>query len=526
MRIRHILHILLAVATFANAPRAALAVPPDAPAEVVSAYVDNQTFLIGRLDAQTLPLTELQQRVSQFLRELIDDPNFHEGVEAGAKQVIGLRDAFVQAGGQEIYVVVSMSDVPYQPPFFVVTSSSPDKLSVLEGMIGQLIGGARPKMEVRKADNRLLIGSETTLARVQALKSEPRPEMVAAWKAASKAPVQLILAPSADHHRVLQEAFPQFPRPWEQLNGQAISDGIQWATLSLNASPKLNAELLVESKNDAAALQLKELAISSLAKLAEFPELKKIVPDAPKLFALIQPQVAGKQVRVNLTEDAKTVEAVMKPLFAAITSARGAAKRAQSTNNLKQIALGMHIYHDKNKHFPAAASYDADGKPLLSWRVHLLPYIDQKALYDLFKLDEAWDSEHNQQAARAIPRQYLDPTLNLKPGMTSYVAPVGEGTVFRGKEGLSLRDIRDGSSNTLMVVATTPENAVFWTKPADLPVAKANPKKGLFSEVDHEFFGALCDGSVRVFRDTIDNDTLWRLFQNNDGKPVDWENIE
>ena len=496
MRILHTLLILLTLAIFAFVPRVALAVPPDAAADVVSAYVDNQTFLVGRLDAQQLPLTELQQRLSQFLHDLIDDPNFHQGMETGAKQVIGLRDAFVQAGGQEIYVVVSMSDVPYQPPFFVVTSSSPDKLSVLEGMIGQLIRGARPQMEVRKADNRLLIGTETTLDRIAILKSEPRPEMVAAWKAASDAPVQLVLAPSADHHRVLQEAFPQFPRPWEQLNGKTLSDGIQWAVLSVNASPKLKAELLVESKNDAAAQQLKELAVSSLAKLAEFPEVKKIVPDAPQLFAVIQPQVAGKQVRVNLTEDAKTVEAVMKPMIAAITSARGSAKRAQSMNNLKQIALGMHIYHDKNKHFPAAASYDADGKPLLSWRVHLLPYIDQKALYNLFKLDEPWDSEHNQQAARAVPRQYLDPNLNLKPGMTTYLVPVGEGTVFGGKEPQSLRDIRDGASNTLLVVATAPENAVFWTKPADLPVAKANPKEGLFNGVRHEFLGALCDGSV------------------------------
>ncbi len=526
MRPRHILSILIALATVCGGRSLAQAASPGAVADVITPYVDNQTFLTGRLDVEHLPFVELQKRLITFLHETTNDPAFCKQVEAAAQQVAGLRKAFIKAGGREIYLFVSMADFP-QPPFLVVTSSSPENLSSLAKMIGQLTASARPKLEVRKvADNRLLIGTKVTLDRVEALKTEPRAEVAAAWQAASNAPIQLALTPSADHHRVLEETLPQFPRPWNTVTGQAISDGIQWAMLSVSATPKLKAELLFESKNDAAARHLRELTASSLAGLADLPVLQKVVPNARELFALIQPHVTGKQVRITLTEDAKTLESVMRPLLAAVTAGQLKAKRMQATNNLKQIAIAMHNYHDVNKHLPAAASYDAAGKPLLSWRVHILPYIDQTALYDQFKLDEPWDSEHNKKLAQVVPKTYLNPNLHLNPSMTTYVVPVGEGTVFGGKEGLKFRDIRDGASNTLMVVAATPENAVIWTKPDDLPVTEADSKKGLFNAHRHQFLGVLCDGSVHVFADSIAAKTLWNLMGANDGEVVDWQSIK
>ena len=105
---------------------------------------------------------------------------------------------------------------------------------------------------------------------------------------------------------------------------------------------------------------------------------------------------------VSLTEDAATLQAVAKPLMAAIAAARGNAQRQMSMNNLKQIGLAMHNYHDVNKRFPPAANLDAAGKPLLSWRVHILPYLEQEALYKQFKLDEPWDSEHNKKLAEIV----------------------------------------------------------------------------------------------------------------------------
>ncbi len=306
----------------------------------------------------------------------------------------------------------------------------------------------------------------------------------------------------------------------------ALSEGIQWAALTISSTPQLKAELLIESKHDAAADRLSKLITKVLAEVAQLLPVKQILPNAGDLFAVIQPAVAGKQISIELKEDEKTIQAALKPLVSAVMAARTTAKRVQSMNNLKQIALAMHIYHDQHKRFPPRASYDKDGKPLLSWRVHLLPYLDQQALYNQFKLDEPWDSEHNMAAASAIPVQYLDPLASLEPGKTTYVLPIAEGTVFGGKESLRIRDIRDGTSNTLMVMCARSEKAAFWSKPDDLPVAEAGLKELLFDQQHPEFLAALCDGSVRAFSQLTDPKTLWHLLLANDSQVIERDAIK
>ena len=390
----------------------------------------------------------------------------------------------------------------------------------------ELLHPAGNDVAIRKSGDRvLLVGTPSALERLAALKVEPRPEVSAATTATANAPIQILLVPNADQHRVLQETFPRLPAPWQRVTGQALSNGVQWGVLTLEAVPALKARLVIESKDAAAAEELKGLVDSSLDAAIQLPVVQQTVPDAEQLRKLIVPAVEGKQMSVSLTEDAATLQAVAKPLMAAIQAARGNAQRQMSMNNLKQIALAMHNYHDANKRFPPAANLDAAGKPLLSWRVHILPYLEQEALYRQFKLDEPWDSEHNKKLAEIVVPTFVDPAANLKPGMTTYVVPTGEGTVFGGKESLALRDIRDGTSNTIMVVNVTPDRAVIWTKPDDLPVKEAEPLTGLINDVRTTFETAFCDGSVRVISNKIDPKILWLLFNANDGKPIDYDQI-
>ena len=100
-------------------------------------------------------------------------------------------------------------------------------------------------------------------------------------------------------------------------------------------------------------------------------------------------------------------------LLPAVQSAREAARRAQCVNNLKQIGLAMHNYASANGGFPPAAIVDPRGKPLLSWRVAILPYLDANPLYAKFKLDEPWDSPHNKELLKYMPAVYGCPSRNL-----------------------------------------------------------------------------------------------------------------
>ena len=142
-------------------------------------------------------------------------------------------------------------------------------------------------------------------------------------------------------------------------------------------------------------------------------------------------------------------------LLPAAQAARMAARRAQSTNNLKQFGLALHNFHDVNGHLPPGASRDPEGKPLLSWRVALLPFLEQQALFNEFKLDEPWDSPHNQPLLARMPTIFAVPGAPpVEPGMTFYRGFSGPRTVFDAarKDGVGFASFTDGTSNTIAIV--------------------------------------------------------------------------
>jgi type II secretory pathway pseudopilin PulG len=200
-------------------------------------------------------------------------------------------------------------------------------------------------------------------------------------------------------------------------------------------------------------------------------------------------------------------------LLPAVQAAREAARRSQSTNNLKQMMLALMNYHDVKGAFPAHASYSDDGKPLLSWRVHILPYIEEGALYEQFKLDEPWDSEHNRALVAQMPAAYQNPNVVTEPGKTNYLAVVGNECAFNGtKDGMKLQDITDGTSKTIAIVEADADQAVEWTKPDDWEYAAENPKAGLGKLRPGGWNAALCDGSVHFISENIDPEMLKALF--------------
>ncbi|HEU5116130.1 MAG TPA: DUF1559 domain-containing protein, partial [Isosphaeraceae bacterium] len=207
-------------------------------------------------------------------------------------------------------------------------------------------------------------------------------------------------------------------------------------------------------------------------------------------------------------------------LLPAVSSAREAARRAQSTNNLKQIGLAMHNYHDVHGEFPSDIC-DAEGKPLLSWRVRILPFLEQQALYNQFHLDEPWDSDHNKKLIEQYQiAVYTAPTSNPAPaGQTYYQHFVGGGALFEKCEGVKLQEITDGTSNTIMCVEAG--TAVPWSRPADPPYDPEKPLPKLGGPGYSGGFNALfADGSVHFLKNTIAEETLRALITRAGGEVV------
>ncbi len=217
----------------------------------------------------------------------------------------------------------------------------------------------------------------------------------------------------------------------------------------------------------------------------------------------------GLETRTTQTSPREDATTSTRP---AITEPRGVrtadetAPLAASIRNLKQIGLALHNYHDVHKAFPPAYTTDNNGKPGLSWRVLILPYVGEAAMYEQFHLDEPWDSEHNKPLLAKIPAVYASPADCDPPGGAAYLGIGGERGVFGRKEGLPIAKITDGLSNTIIVVLSLShsESVVEWTKPDEFVPDAANPMKGLVQVHSGGSPVLMGDGAVRFLSKETD----------------------
>ena len=174
-------------------------------------------------------------------------------------------------------------------------------------------------------------------------------------------------------------------------------------------------------------------------------------------------------------------------------------------------------YEDVNGTLPPAVVYGPDGKPLHSWRVLILPFIEEDCLLKQFKLDEPWDSPHNLALLEKMPRLYAPPRSKeslVPPYHTICHVFVGPGTAFEGPQGLKLaKDFPNGTSNTLLFVEAG--EPVPWTKPQEIAYDPAQPPPRLRGFFKNRFRACTADGSRRnVEYDTPDEELRSMITRN------------
>jgi prepilin-type processing-associated H-X9-DG protein len=184
-------------------------------------------------------------------------------------------------------------------------------------------------------------------------------------------------------------------------------------------------------------------------------------------------------------------------------------KRSVCARNLGKIAMALLQYEMVYSHFPPAYIADKNGKPMHSWRVLILPFLDQGALYNAYRFDEPWDGPHNRKLITvAMPIFQCPSDRTVSPTMTSYVAVVGAGTAWPGATSSKLTDFTDGPSETIMLVEMA-NSGIHWMEPKDLDFATIpltfNPKsgKGISSGHASGVNVAFADGSVHFLADDL-----------------------
>jgi prepilin-type processing-associated H-X9-DG protein len=490
--------------------------------------------VLGAIDTQFAPAPSSLDRATAFV--LMDDPMKEPAVFG----ILAFSKAFDSAQVLKSYLPEAKKSMAGNRPVFT---------------------DADKGIEIAFPDDRhILIGQAGTLAGYFARKSPADGPMSRALKLAESRPV--VAAANIAGLPIPPGAIEQIPaevRPLLKAEQVMIA-------LDLGAEPRLEVragykDAAAAGDAETAVKALVEIGRKELAKARTEMEAKLLDPniktprpagDLPEAigtaFALgalgrVDDVLSDPKLIVRDGKDLAFAASMPKELVAAgggfaaiglglalpaIQKVRFAAARSQSMNNLKQIGLAIHNYESANGHLPADI-LDKNGKAILSWRVVILPYIEQDNLYRRMKLDEPWNSENNAPLSKAIIKTYLSPNSTQTTdkdgyGLTNYLAASGKGAAFEPGKKLKIADFTDGLSNTIFAVDSS--DMTPWAKPGDLALdfTKALPKFESAGKLGTANV-LMGDGSVRTVNvKTITEKTLKAAFTRDGGEVLgaDW----
>jgi hypothetical protein len=481
---------------------------PEARARALAPYLDEQTLAVLRIDLSRPDAEAVALKIAEF--------TWAPGDAVDRKpQVRKWIADFTRAGGKEIYFLFAVGDL-FEAPLIVAPLDPGAKSKEIAALLGS--GRFVPRGQYEQLKGAVVGGNPEGRERLRTLKPEPRPDLARALAAAGDSAAQFLVLPTDDMRRVLEEIMPRLPKELASGSSTILTHGVRWAAVGLQGAPKLEFKIVVQSKDNLAARRLRTWLGEALFFLKDNKEVRRIFPEFEKVAALLKPVV--EKDRLTLTLKGEDAARLLQPL---IGESRLTTARQQSLNNLQQIAIAVITYADNHQRaLPVSATSDRKGKPLLSWRVQILPYLGEKALYKEFHLDEPWDSPHNKKLLARMPKVYRSPFVpEGEQGKTTYLAPVGKETAFPpGRGVLFPKEFTDGTSNTILIVEAAAPRAVYWTSPEDWRFDAKDVVPGLIGKKRQEFLVALADSAVRAIPVSLGLDNIRALFTRNGGEVI------
>lgn len=482
---------------------------------VVTAAVNETTAAIVRVDGS----------VPDALERLAEAGG-GGGPLLGTDRWVQIKSAFEGLKGEATYLAI---DLPYGPGvrarwLMPAHLGDSEMRSIAEAFWPDAVGQAE-----LIGDWRRVALSSDAAGLEGATQRSPSPGEQDRWLAALAAtegyPVQGVAVAPRYVREAFQELQPQLPAAFGGGPAMILIDGVRW--LSLGVDPdRFKARLVIQSDSEAAAQALLEYMPQLYQALLRESRLDPTSSGlVMAMLGLLQPSRQGDQVIWSLEKDEQS-DAVKGLVSVGLRSVGGAAMMVEqrTANTLKQLLLAFHNYADAFGTLPTYGGSKGTELPSqLSWRVHILPFIGEMELYEQFRLDEPWDSPHNIQLLGAMPRVYrpvlpADQQASVPATHTTFLAPVGERTLFGRDKRIGFRQVTDGTSNTVVIVEVAAEHAQPWTSPEEYRYDPSNPAAKL-RVIDGRSTVGLLDGSVH----TLPIDMPWEaLFSIDGGEVIDW----
>lgn len=471
----------------------------DASVQFISAFFTADTVAVADIDLTAID----PEAISSWLQENAGaDP---AAVAAGVQIVSGTLVTLRGAGVEHVYAVAMQQDLPTAGAALLIPCNQPDTVA---GLLAAA-AGAIPKQfeyQVHREDGLVVLAPPSTWERIQKRPAVERPELTRALQSISDLPHRLAVALPERVRAEVAELWPdRLPQevPLEVSPRELMRDfrakAIGWR---LPPEPRLTVRVITA---DAEAAERVAEATGKLLKIAA--------------AVLPKPQVTVENDQVVVAFDEQDFQVAFKQITGAGNLTRG---RMQDSNQMKQIGLAFHNYHDTYGHLPPRATANAEGQMLLSWRVMILPFIEQFAFYNQLHLDEPWDSEHNIRFAETIPVTYVVSGPALPPGHTRIRLPQIEGSLWAGDgPPRKFQDVTDGLSNTIGAAIAPPSAAVAWSKPEPWQLDESNLLESFFGDQQSTIV-MLLDGSVRTLPRTIGAETLRAMLTHQGGEAFEF----
>jgi prepilin-type processing-associated H-X9-DG protein len=485
-------------------------------ATAIAPFVGEEVAVVVHIELTRWNTQTVFRRV---LGRLVDD----NGLSAGTKDIDRSIAALNAAGAKDLFLLFEPADIPGLPSAVVPMVDGADGQA-----IATVLSGGRPRNSLRWPASEairgaIVAGSPASLARIRDAEPKARPEVLAAITTGGATSIQIAIVPSTTIRRLIEETAAVLPQSLGGAPITTISRGLRWISVALEIDPKPVIRVVVQGQDPEATKVLLSFAQDTLDLVADATRNEPALASLAAPIDKFKPRTQGD--RIILEADLETTaQLVALP----IRQAREAAQRSQCVTNLRQIVLAVCKYHDVYHRIPPAYNNGPDGKQLLSWRVHILPYLGQKSLYDEFHKDEPWDSEHNKTLIARMPAVYTCPSGSRTPaneGKTTYLTPRGPSTIFPGANAIGIGDITDGTSNTILVVDAADGAAVTWTKPDDWDISVELKAQSLFGHHSQGTNFGFADGSVRFLKETITPKLLHDLTTRNGGEIIYWDDL-
>ena len=516
----------------------------------IAPLLNENVVAVGHIDLSKVDPVDFAKKLKPILQKYNVPEEATQPMDSVAATVKLVFTALGTMKIRDAYFLAYLPQIPQGLGVVVLPLAQESDAAATEMIVRTLVQNQIPvPFTVRASGRFLLIIPESTLNedfvwQIIEAAPTPRPELFSALEAVEGTAAQIALIPPPYTKRVLEDSgFDTLPPPFNRTPASVVTNGVRSVVIGADVET-MQLKLVICSEHEQAALDLRKLLEQVVDVFTEntdmhvdlrvFAEkLKAAGFDLPSYIKTLLP--VAKENRLELTVDEKFIDErlnVVADLPEHLLDAAAAVGReTQCRNHLKMICLAFHCYHDVHGKLPPLYTVDKDGKPLHSWRVAVLPYLEQSALYEKIRKDEPWDSEYNKQFHSQCPAILQCPQMAAKnsaikqEGLTTYSVIVGKNAYPDEGKQYTFHMITDGMSNTWAIVER--QTPVCWMDPTQ-EITQEEAMKGIgksetgiaaahSSGARRATLVAFFDGSVRTFAENLSLESLKCYVMRNDG---------